>query len=195
MPVSKPAADFATATGDYFVTITAGNKGRKRPILDRPSVATLSADTAMTYGSGMVTAGDVVLGGSYRYEVCAAGATDQHLTTAAGVKLKIAGREQWTPEAFGAVGDGVANDTAAWNALMRAVAAATAAGPARVYARGSYLRDQLEQVSQYAAEGAMPLQQNSITLDLTGAKLRHSGTGEGSLSRRHHTVVSSTCTG
>ncbi|AEQ50741.1 hypothetical protein [Pelagibacterium halotolerans] len=87
-----------------------------------------------------------------------------------------------SPETFEAVGDNSANDTLAWNRTLRAAALATALGPVRIVARGHYLVDQLEMLSQYEAIGAMPIQQNSIVLDFAGASLRHSGVGDGILS-------------
>ena len=57
-------------------------------------VATLLADTQFTYASGVpnttqVVAGDILrtLEEGFAYEVAASGATDQHVTTAGGVKL------------------------------------------------------------------------------------------------------------
>lgn len=56
-----------------------------------PTVIAAIADTVMSYAPGtgkvQVGAGDIIEAGGYRYTVAAAGATDQHVTTAGGVKL------------------------------------------------------------------------------------------------------------
>lgn len=82
----------------------------------RRDVATLLADTTLTYTSaqpGTVVAGDVVRtrAEGFAYEVAASGATDHHVITAGGVKLYVL-----TPDvrAFGAVGNGATDDTAAF---------------------------------------------------------------------------------
>ena len=80
------------------------------------AVSDLIADTSLTYASGNVVAGNYVLTRSegFPYKVAAAAATDQHVTTAGGVKLYVqAGANGFNVKAFGAVGDGVADDTAA----------------------------------------------------------------------------------
>lgn len=59
------------------------------------SLSGLTADTALTYTAGQdgtVAAGQmIVVGGTLVYEVAASGASDQHLTTAGGVKIYEAG--------------------------------------------------------------------------------------------------------
>ncbi|SFE19922.1 ubiquitin-activating E1 FCCH domain-containing protein [Roseivivax sediminis] len=115
----------------------------------------------------------------FRYNEVASGA---HLTTAGEVGLVVTGRNQFTPEAFGAVGGDAAKDTAAWNAMLRAAIGATATGPVRVYARGDYLLDQLDLFSQKRTVGTMPRQLETVCFDFLSAKLRHSGVGDGILS-------------
>lgn len=57
------------------------------------SVALLIADETLSYSAGSgaveVIAGDIVYAGGYRYKVAASGATDEHVTTAGGVKLYV----------------------------------------------------------------------------------------------------------
>jgi hypothetical protein len=81
-----------------------------------PDVAELLANTSLTYTVGSnntVAAGDILQTRSenFSYQVAASGATNQHLTTAGGVKIY-----SLTPnvQAFGAVGDGVTDDYAAF---------------------------------------------------------------------------------
>lgn len=87
------------------------------PWLD--DVAALLADTSLTYTTalpGTVVAGDYVQtrAEGFAYQVAASGASDQHVTTAGGVKLYVqAGDAGYNVKAFGAVGDGSADDTAA----------------------------------------------------------------------------------
>lgn len=85
------------------------------PWLD--DVATLLADTSLTYTAGSpssVVAGDYVRtrAEGFAYEVAASGASDQHITTAGGVKLYVLpGQDGRVPlRAFGASGDGIADD-------------------------------------------------------------------------------------
>jgi len=86
-------------------------------------VASLLANTSLTYSAGSintVTAGDILQtrAENFSYQVAASGAANQHLTTAGGVKLYSL---NLNVQAFGAVGDGVTNDTAA---IQNAIAAA-----------------------------------------------------------------------
>ncbi len=80
--------------------------------LNEGTVAELLADT--TLNPAVVPAGSVIEAGGFRYRVVSSG---QHLTTAGGVKLYVLSRDV---RAFGAVGDGVTNDTAAINAASAA---------------------------------------------------------------------------
>ena len=83
------------------------------------SVSTLLADTSFTYTTdqvGSVVAGNIIQARKegFSYRVAASGAVDQHVTTAGGVKLYvIPGTNGYDVTAFGAVGDGVTDDTVA----------------------------------------------------------------------------------
>lgn len=94
--------------------------------VQRDTVQALLDDTDLTYVIGSpftVVVGQVVQCGGFRYEVAAAGATDEHVTTAGGVKLYVqAGASGYDVKAFGAVGDGVTDDTAAVNAALAYIA-------------------------------------------------------------------------
>lgn len=86
------------------------------------NVASLLADTSLTYAIGStntVVVGNIIQtrAENFSYQVAASGAANQHLTTAGGVKLYAL-----TPnvQAFGAVGNGVTNDTAAIQAAVTA---------------------------------------------------------------------------
>lgn len=93
--------------------------------------ATVLADTTLAYsGAGrLVEAGDFIAteDGLGVYEVQASGATDHHLTTAGGVKLKVVGKT-WRAESFGVVADddgtgGGTDNATAMTALADALAA------------------------------------------------------------------------
>lgn len=79
------------------------------------TVTELLADTSLTYVSGNVVAGNIIQTRSegFAYQVAASGASDQHVTTAGGVKLYVQpGASGYNVMAFGALGNGVADDTA-----------------------------------------------------------------------------------
>jgi hypothetical protein len=89
----------------------------------RRDVPTLLADTALTYTAGQpgtVADGDIIRtrAEGFSYEVAATGATDQHVTTAGGVKLRVTltGNESIKATAFGIFpggsGHGVSVDAA-----------------------------------------------------------------------------------
>ena len=77
------------------------------------TVAALLSDSTLTYTTA--PAGTIVEAEGFRYAVAAAAATDQHVTTAGGVKLYVqAGADgSVNVKAFGAKGDGTTNDTVA----------------------------------------------------------------------------------
>lgn len=85
-----------------------------------PTVTALGADNNAVVGyaasgaSTIVDAGDVVQAGPFFYTVAVSGDASPHITTAGGVKLKqIPGTGGFNALAFGAVGNGTADDTAA----------------------------------------------------------------------------------
>tara|TARA_R110000796_G_scaffold121288_1_gene235455 strand:+ start:1195 stop:2742 length:1548 start_codon:yes stop_codon:yes gene_type:complete len=94
---------------------------------DFESVTSLLADTVLAYagtGTDKAVAGKTVVTRSegFSYTVAASGATDQHVTTAGGVKLYvIPGMVGFSITAFGAVGGDVTKDRPA---LLAALAAA-----------------------------------------------------------------------
>lgn len=97
----------------------------------RDNVATVIADTVMGYTAGasvQVSAGQYVLTTQegFLYEVAASGATDHHVTTAGGVKLRVAHRGTIIAAAFG---DLVSAPTAT---VQRAIDVAIAAGISQV---------------------------------------------------------------
>lgn len=97
-------------------------------------VTTLLADTGLTYtagADGTVAAGDIIRTRSegFSYQVVASAATDQHVTTAGGVKLKVLpGPRGASLKAFGAVGDGVTDDTTAVSVWLDMLIATQAEG-------------------------------------------------------------------
>ena len=90
------------------------------------NVATLLADVQFTYTPGIpntiqVSSGDIIrtLAEGFAYEVAASGASDQDVSTAGGVKLYVqANANGFDARAFGAIGDGVTDDTAAINSAL-----------------------------------------------------------------------------
>lgn len=75
------------------------------------TVSALLADTTLNYGNR--SAGDIIFAGGFRYEVAPSIATDEHVTTAGGLKLYVLpdGGVYYNIRAFGAVGNEVHNDT------------------------------------------------------------------------------------
>jgi len=108
----------------------------------RRDVATLLADTALTYTAaqpGTVAAGDIIRtrAEGFAYSVAASGATDQHVTTAGGVRLYVLqGDVGYNVRAFGAKGDGVADDLPA---IQTAISALKSVGGGTVhFPNGTY---------------------------------------------------------
>lgn len=89
---------------------------------DFKDLATLLANSSLTYSD--VSAGDIIRTREegFSYEVAASGASDNHVATAGGVKLYARpGDSDYNVKAFGAVGDGVTDDTAAINLALNSV--------------------------------------------------------------------------
>jgi hypothetical protein len=79
------------------------------------TVQDLLTDTTLTYANTVEN--QVIPAGGFRYRRAASTATDHHVTTAGGVKMYVLpGTDGYNLQAFGAVGDGVTDDTGAWNA-------------------------------------------------------------------------------
>jgi hypothetical protein len=95
------------------------------------NVAALLADTrAWPTGQILNTRAE-----GFSYQVAASGATNQHVTTAGGVKLYVLpGSSGYNVKAFGAVGDGTADDTAEIQ-----VALSAANGSKLYFPEGTYL--------------------------------------------------------
>ncbi|MCB1357470.1 MAG: hypothetical protein KDK53_13565 [Maritimibacter sp.] len=114
----------------------------------RPNITELQVDSTLTYATGEISS--IVAGRTIRtltegfiYEVAESAATDHHLTTAGGVKLyvrPIFGK--LNVRAFGALGDGVANDAPAFQTAVDAIAALYTSDtdwPQLVIPSGNYL--------------------------------------------------------
>lgn len=104
----------------------------------------LSDMTTIGYSSGRVTVqtGDVVAAGWHRYEVAAQGASDEHISTAGGVKLYVIpdSEGRYNVRAFGAT-EGVGNRTRNRQAIQAAVDAGAADARPTFVPKGSYYLD------------------------------------------------------
>jgi hypothetical protein len=103
---------------------------------DFESVTSLLADTVLDYagtGTDKAVAGKTVVTRTegFSYTVAASGATDQHVTTAGGVKLYVVSDPN--VKAFGAVGDGVVDDTVSIQTALDASEGRTVFFPKGVY--------------------------------------------------------------
>ena len=113
------------------------------------TVAALLADTSLTYST--ITAGDIVRtrAEGFAYRVAASDVTDHHVTTVGGVKLYVlpkSGRDELA--SFGAVGDGVTDDTAAVQAW------ASQTGSRLYHGSGVYAISAMINVASSSVEGS-----------------------------------------
>lgn len=108
------------ARGDISALFPAGF-----PVRFFGTVAELFADNTMGYASGgsvtqVISDGDEIVAGGYRYSVAGSGATDHAKTTAGGVKLHVLqgadGAYRW--EAFGPALDNATDDSASMASTM-----------------------------------------------------------------------------
>lgn len=124
-------------------------------------VAALLADTSLVYGPGAsgVEADDIVRtrADGFAYQVAPSNTSDQHITTAGGVKLYVlpAGGV-YAADAFGLSGDAATDDTTPMQ-----VAVTAAAGKTLRFSRGK----------TYLTFGVVV--QADTTIDLNGATIRH----------------------
>ena len=117
-----------TDAGGYYTSGTVEGAlqeagGTLRTQATRDTVTALLADTVFTYTAGQL--GTVATADTIRtrtegfsYKVAASTASDQHVSTAGGVKLYVL--PPYSVKAFGAVGDGVADDTTILQAAINA---------------------------------------------------------------------------
>lgn len=116
----------ADAGGYYTATDVEGALQEIGGIRNPKDVATLLADTALTYTNA--PAGTVVRtrAEGFAYEVAATGALDHHVTTAGGIKLYVMPTGSgYNVRAFGAKGDGATDDGPAFQAAAEAVGSTT----------------------------------------------------------------------
>lgn len=99
------------------------------------TVANLVADTTLSYTEGdnlfRVDSGDVIAADAFSYQVAISTASDNNLTTAGGIKLYvlIGADGSYNVKAFGAVGDGVTDDSTAVQAAIDQAVADGMPGP------------------------------------------------------------------
>lgn len=113
--IVKDADGAQVAQADNLTISVAGAENVKYQL---STVAQLKADTALSYGNGVsafrVASGDVVQAGPFFYTVAATGVSDQHITTAGGVKLYVtAGVGGKDLESYGLSMDGSTDDATA----------------------------------------------------------------------------------
>ena len=126
--VASTEANATTATDAAAAAVISAAQAALYDGIWLDSVAALFADTALTYIAaqpGTVTAGDIIQTRSerYSYEVAASGASDQHISTAGGVKLYILpnGSGEVAVGAFGVVPDSVTNWEVSFSSRMLAI--------------------------------------------------------------------------
>lgn len=130
---------------------------------------TVAALLAETEGYARFAVSDIIEAGGFRYEVAATGASDHHVTTAGGVKLYVlVGESGFNVRAFGAVGDGVVDDTAA---IQAAIGAANSAGLSLYFPDGTYMANSLDFTAGFTMSPAAKLKfngsSNGYLADLT----------------------------
>ncbi|GEM_PF-4571549 len=123
-------------------------------------------------GSGAeveVAAGYRFQAGGFWYEIAPSGASDNHLTTAGGLKLYvIATHGQYCASAFGVAGNGSANDTARMQRAVDATSTSFAASRLLIDKLGTYLLDQLILKTKCILVGA---DRDGVVLKYSGAAL------------------------
>lgn len=125
---THPATDIndSTTAGRALMTAASGTAAAL-VVGEVANLATLLADATFTYASGSagsVSAGNVIItrAEGFSYIVADSGSTDNHIATAGGVKLYVQpGQTGYSVTAFGAIGDGVTDDTAAINKAITQV--------------------------------------------------------------------------
>lgn len=140
--LSTAVTEAETAETNAATSATTASAAAVNAALGTPygfeTVPLLVADVVMSYTAGagleVVTSGQYILAGGWRYKVAASGATDHHLTTAGGVKLYVqAGAGGDNAAAFGIPADGTAA-----NMTLVDVAFAAADGKSLHFPSGTY---------------------------------------------------------
>lgn len=119
-------ADEAVSYAPQVLTATQALQAQANMSLLRlATVADLVDDTTLDYAAGSgkveVGAGDIVEAEGFRYQVADSGASDQHITTAGGVKLYVVvDTDIVFARAFGVAADNVTDDGPALNLCIQA---------------------------------------------------------------------------
>lgn len=137
----------------------------------RADVTTLVADVDLTYvvdQTSSVAEGDKIVtqAEGFGYSVAAETATDHHLETAGGVKLYVLpGTSGYNVKAFGALGDGVTDDSTAIQSALRHVGAnATLTIPA-----GTYVITSTPEIPLSTSFSFLDIVAYGATFEITGA--------------------------
>jgi hypothetical protein len=124
---NKTITDMTAASaldGSELIPITQGGNSRKLPLAKFATVdAMVTSSIAYSGGDIDYAEGDIIEAGGFRYEVAASGASDEHLTTAGGVKLYVLpnGTGEVSAAQLGVVPDGVTNWEADYGSRMTAL--------------------------------------------------------------------------
>lgn len=112
------------------------------------NIADLLADTTLRYApdsslENVSLAGHIKLADcDYCYNIADYDATDHHLTTAAGLRLYVKpSASGYNVKAFGAIGDGITDDTASINKAITALPMDASLGGRLIFPSGRYLTD------------------------------------------------------